>query len=383
MSNNKILILDDHPIHLKLLENSLRKLGVTGIYTHSNVDVAMETMLSQSIELVICDLSMPGKDGIDMLVELHQMGYNGNVAIVSAMDVPVLSTVKSMCASFSFEIIGQISKPFKEGELKSILCHQKKDNSHEHRLPPAITNEEFLLALADNQVCNYYQPQVNFKNKKIVGVEALARWNHPKHGLLFPDSFLPIVSQCNLSNELFNVVIMNIIKDINNGLLPFNVSVNVDQFNLECPDFSDNLIYLCEKNNIDPNKLTVEMTEGFAYKKSMPLFKNLSKLRVNNINISIDDFGTGYSSLLNLCEFPFNEIKIDRSFVFNSEKDKKKQSIIKFICQLANEFKIKVVAEGVENRECWDMLKLLNVDICQGYYISKPVPLCELNKLRS
>lgn len=115
----------------------------------------------------------------------------------------------------------------------------------------------------------------------------------------------------------------------------------------------------------------------------MPLFKNLSKLRVNNINISIDDFGTGYSSLLNLCEFPFNEIKIDRSFVFNSEKDKKKQSIIKFICQLANEFKIKVVAEGVENRECWDMLKLLNVDICQGYYISKPVPLCELNKLRS
>lgn len=126
MSNNKILILDDHPIHLKLLENSLRKLGVTGIYTHSNVDVAMETMLSQSIELVICDLSMPGKDGIDMLVELHQMGYNGNVAIVSAMDVPVLSTVKSMCASFSFEIIGQISKPFKEGELKSILCHQKK-----------------------------------------------------------------------------------------------------------------------------------------------------------------------------------------------------------------------------------------------------------------
>ncbi|WP_394127314.1 EAL domain-containing protein [Vibrio hepatarius] len=379
--NKHIVLLDDHLMQLKLLQRSLESLGAETVSCYDNVDQALAHIKSNVVDLIVCDLSMPNKDGIDMLLMLNEQGFKGDVAIISAMDLPIIATVKSMCEGFTFDLIAEISKPFQLDALQEIVSHKRSPHVHSPCSSYDVSEESFLVGLANGEICNFYQPQVEFNTRKVVGVEALARWRHPTLGILTPDAFLPIVERCNLSCELFDIVVSNAIRDMQAELLPKNVSLNVDQFNLEHACFADTLIKTCNQHNIDPTRLTIEITEEYSYRKSMSLFKNLAKLRINNINISIDDFGTGHSTLENLYSLPFNEIKIDRSFVFNCEHDSKKQQIIKFICGLANEFDIKVVAEGVENSDCWQLLKEMNVDICQGYYISKPVPVDEMKNI--
>jgi EAL domain-containing protein (putative c-di-GMP-specific phosphodiesterase class I) len=377
--NKNIVLLDDHLIQLKMLKRSLVALGAETVSCFDNVDEALAFVEIHSVDLIICDLSMPHKDGIDMLLMLNQLGFKGEVAIISAMDLPIIATVKSMCEGFSFDLIAEISKPFKVEVLQELVSHQHRVPLSVSRTRYDVTDESFIIGLANGELCNYYQPQVELHTGTVIGVEALARWRHPTLGILTPDVFLPIVERCNLSCELLDIVVNNAFKDMKAGLLPRNVSINVDQFNLEQPYFADSLIEKCNQSNIDPARLTIEITEEYAYKKNTSLFKNLAKLRINDINISIDDFGTGHSTLENLYALPFNEIKIDRSFVTNCEQDTKKQQIIKFICNLASEFNTKVIAEGVETNECWTLLKEMNVDICQGYYIGKPFPVDEMN----
>lgn len=379
--NKNIVLLDDHPIQLKLLKRSLVALGAETVSCYDNVDQALAYVKAHSVDLIICDLSMPDKDGIDMLLLLNEQRFIGDVAIISAMDLPIIATVKSMCEGFSFDLIAEISKPFQIEVLQQLIRHTRTSQPVAPRTSCEVTDESFLIGLANGELCNYYQPQVEFKTRHVAGVEALARWHHPSLGVLTPDVFLPIVDRCNLSCELFDIVVNNAIEDMNSGLLPRNVSINVDQFNLEHSCFAEALLDKCRQSNIDPARLTIEITEEYPYKKSTSLFKNLAKLRINNVNISIDDFGTGHSTLQNLYSLPFNEIKIDRSFVYNCENDLKKQQIIKFICSLSSAFETKLVAEGVETHEGWQFLKKLEVDICQGYYISKPIPANEVNKV--
>lgn len=379
--NKNIVLLDDHLIQLKLLKRSLVALGSETVSCYDNVDQALAHVKENATDLVVCDLSMPDKDGIDMLLLLNEQGYQGDVAIVSAMDLPILATVKSMCAGFSFDLIAEISKPFQLDILRDLISHKRARHQGTARPSYDLTDESFRAGLANGEIVNYYQPQVDFETRTVVGAEALARWHHPTLGVLTPDLFLPIVERCNLSRELFDSVLKNAIEDMKAGLLPKNVSLNVDQFNLEDACFANALIEKCNQSNIDPARLTIELTEEYSYRKSVSLYQNLAKLRINNISVSIDDFGTGYSTLENLYSLPFNEIKIDRSFIFNCDKDSKKQQIVKFICSLANIFDTKVVAEGVETDECWQLLKKMNVDICQGYYISKPVPVDQLSSV--
>ncbi|KJY84663.1 hypothetical protein TW81_03805 [Vibrio galatheae] len=376
--NINVMLIDDHPLHLRMLECTLRELGVTEVHSFTSVNEATQALDKNQYHLILCDLSMPEHDGIDMLELLNEKDFNGNVAIISGLDQPVLSTVREMCRGFSFNLIAQINKPFVVDEINSLFTPQQV-KSHKTAAPAFKVNDAaFLYALADGQICNYYQPQICIKTGEVIGVEALVRWLHPSHGVLFPNSFLPIVQSCQLSNELFETVLENALSDMQKGLLPYKVSVNADQANLENPDFADQVMKMCRQYSIDPNRLTIEITEEYSYRKSRSLYKNLAKLRVNHINVSIDDFGTGYSSLENLYAFPFNEIKIDRSFVYGIEDDEKKQRIVTLICNLARDFSINVVAEGIETEASKDILHQLNVNVLQGYLISKPIPVSEM-----
>ncbi|EOB3584937.1 EAL domain-containing protein, partial [Vibrio vulnificus] len=137
----------------------------------------------------------------------------------------------------------------------------------------------------------------------------------------------------------------------------------------------------CLENRVEPSVFTIEITENTSFSNSVALYKNLAKLRLNGVNVSIDDFGTGHSSLEKLSLLPFNELKIDRSFVSEMEIDSKKQKIVNSICELAKSLNLKIVAEGVEKQSTWNMLKKYNIDVCQGYLFNKPMPIEAINIL--
>ncbi|ELK8590043.1 EAL domain-containing response regulator [Vibrio vulnificus] len=379
----KILVVDDHPIHLTLMKQQLAKLPNTRVATEQTVASALSTLSDDHYDFVFCDLDMPHSDGIDLLISLNEQKYAGNVALISALDRPIISAVSAMCENFSFQVLGKISKPYSNNDIQQLL-----DNAA-NALKPArklrrridVSDQEFLFDLANGRVKNYYQPLVDCRTGDVVGYEALARWLHPIHGMLSPAHFLPIVERCNLSHELFDIVTDNAIRDaryINQGQ---RISINADQINIEDGNFSERFIAKCLENRVEPSVFTIEITENTSFSNSVALYKNLAKLRLNGVNVSIDDFGTGHSSLEKLSLLPFNELKIDRSFVSEMEIDSKKQKIVNSICGLAKSLNLKIVAEGVEKQSTWNMLKKYNIDVCQGYLFNKPMPIEAINIL--
>ncbi len=383
MSKNlRVMLIDDHPLQLLSLERDFRALGVSYIYPFTDARMGLKAFNSQElneIDIVICDLMMPEYDGVETMLGLNQLGYKGQVVLLSAAEDSVLDCVRSMCASFSFSVIAELKKPAQQDALSEILVEAKelrlKQSDGTWKNPPDIKDEEFLFALAEGQVKNYYQPLVSFEDRSLVGVEALARWYHPVHGTLAPNVFIPIVERCGLFQELFDAVCNNALDDIANGKLNVQVSLNVDHHNLIDLDFANNFISLCEEKGVDPSQLTIEITERDTYQNEMALYKNLSQLRLHDVSIAIDDFGTGYSSLEKLASLPFNELKIDRSFVSHLSGEGKNDQIVASICHLGKAMKLQLVAEGVEDEATWKILRKHQVDICQGFYIDKPMPL--------
>jgi EAL domain-containing protein (putative c-di-GMP-specific phosphodiesterase class I) len=377
--NANIVIVDDNLLQLTLLERTLRRKGAKNIRAFVNGYEAISWIAVHPTDILFCDLKMPEIDGIDMLISLNTQGFTGNVIILSAMEHSVTATVRAMCDTFKFNVIGQLTKPYEQEHLDSLLITPAKTQLAPIKFDNVDVSEaDVLLALAEGQIHNFYQPLVDFGTDKIVGVEALARWHHPQYGVLSPAVFMPIIDRCNLSLELFDTVFGNAINDIIDGHLAYQVSLNVEHSNLQFPRFSDEFLQRCLEHNVAPSQFTIEITERDSYHDSIELFRNLSKLRLNGVGVSIDDFGTGFSSLQKLSALPFNELKIDRSLVQGLINEPKKNQIVYFICALAKSLDINVVAEGVEDKATWNTLKTYGVNLCQGFYRYRPMSIGDL-----
>jgi diguanylate cyclase (GGDEF)-like protein/PAS domain S-box-containing protein len=242
--------------------------------------------------------------------------------------------------------------------------------------PKAIKNNQFVL---------YYQPKVSFSTGKIVGAEALIRWNHPKLGLVPPLKFIPLAETHGFIGEIGAWVIKEACKQIcewnKKGIFIENIAINISalQFNdKNLKDYIDETISLMK---INPSSLEAELTESIIMKNiesSLILLKSLKEL---SIKLSLDDFGTGYSSLSYLTKIPLDTLKIDRSFVINMTEGEHEKKIIKMIINLAKSLNLKVLAEGVETEEHYRILKEWGCDEYQGYYFSKPLPADKFEEL--
>lgn len=370
------MVIDDHPLQITLLKQMLLRHDVD-VASFEDVDKAIARAKSSNIDIIFCDLQMPNKDGIDMMEMLNQIGYRGKVVLVSAMELTIVTAVRAMCETFSFEVLGKLLKPYDESQVVEMLRRSGLEpvkNTH-FQQDICVQDQEFLFALAEGKVKNYYQPLADAHSGEIIGYEALARWFHPIYGVLAPHNFLSIVERCHLSAELFDAVFSNALYDMKNRGLKQHVSLNVDHENLEDAEFANQFISRCQEHGISPDRFTIEITERDTFQTSPALYKNLLKFRMNGVTISIDDFGTGSSSLEKLAQLPFNELKIDRSFVQGLVHDPKKKNIVLAICALAKSLNISVVAEGVEDEVTLEAMRQYTVDVCQGYYIDKPMPL--------
>ncbi|MDW3055855.1 EAL domain-containing response regulator [Vibrio sp. 1978] len=359
-----VMVIDDHPLQTTILSQILDRYCAQ-VIPFNCVDAAIQSVQEQHFDVIFCDIQMPGKDGIDMMEMLDKVQYQGQVVLVSAMELTIISAVRAMCEGFSFEVLGKLPKPYDENEVVDLLGKIKDEKAKQVSFaqPIEVEDQEFLFALAEGRVKNYYQPLVDVQSGKVLGYEALARWNHPIYGVLAPHYFLPIVERCRLSGELFQAVLSNVIYDMKHRGLTQNVSINVDHENLEDTAFSHYFLQQCSESEIDPSQITIEITERDTFQTSASLYKNLLKLRMNGVTVSIDDFGTGSSTFEKLAQLPFNELKIDRSFVQGVECDIKKRNIVVAICALAKSLNIRLVAEGIEDEVTLQAIREYGIDL--------------------
>ncbi len=240
---------------------------------------------------------------------------------------------------------------------------------------------EFPNALKNNNIILYYQPKIDLKTNKMVGMEALVRWLHPEIGLIRPLDFLPIVEESNLIHQLTESVLLQSLEkciEINNNKLPLSISINISPKDLTNPKFLEHIISLLDKYKIETNYIEFEITESSMVINPEKVISILNSLKHFKISLSIDDFGTGYSSLAYLSRFPIDYIKIDQFFVKNIYNIKGIDSIIKATIDLTHDLGFKVIAEGIEDEKTESKLIEMGCDIGQGYLYSKPLPDSEI-----
>jgi diguanylate cyclase (GGDEF)-like protein len=231
-------------------------------------------------------------------------------------------------------------------------------------------------ALQDNAFELYFQPKIELATGRVPGVEALLRWQSPEGEFVSPELIVEWAESAGRSYDLTKWVVHRALRQLREwqGSLDISVAVNVPA-NLagdrDLPALLHDAIAIW---GVRPDRVVVEITEGAIIEDKQSGFDNLLKLREMGINISIDDFGTGYSSLSYFKHIPAAELKIDKSFVDSMLVDAQDMELVKIIIHIAHQFGLRVVAEGVEDRESLDMLRELGCDYAQGYHISRPLP---------
>jgi len=242
--------------------------------------------------------------------------------------------------------------------------------SLEHSLHDSLKNKEFTL---------YYQPQFNIKTKKIVGAEALLRWNHPKFGLVQPDSFIPLLEQTGLIKQVGTWVLKEACQQctawLENNLVcsDFVMAVNVSGRQIKTIETANLISSVLDDTGLHYKNLEIELTESTLMEGHRKPDEILQELKKTGVGISIDDFGTGYSSLSYLKKFPIDNLKIDKSFVDDINESSDSATIVNTIINLAQNLNLTVIAEGVEDKKTLDYLAFHHCDLVQGYFFAKPM----------
>lgn len=241
---------------------------------------------------------------------------------------------------------------------------------------------ELREAIQSNQLSLYYQPQIDHQSQRIVGLEALVRWNHPQRGFLSPDSFIPLAEDMGLIGSLthwaLRTALTHLVALHQQGHL-LTMAVNLSARNLHDMTLPASVLTQLTESGMDPKFLTLEITESAVMSNPTDSLAILTELDRMGVTLAIDDFGTGYSSLAYLKRLPVNELKIDKSFVTQMTEDENDAVIVRSTIDLAHNLGLKVTAEGVETQDVWDILEILGCDYSQGYFMGRPMPADKLD----
>jgi EAL domain-containing protein (putative c-di-GMP-specific phosphodiesterase class I) len=301
------------------------------------------------------------------------------VAVVSAMEISILNTVETMAKAYGLQVLGAISKPLNLQELTNCISNfQPKGNIREAYVTRSeFDAEDLKRGLKEREFIAFFQPKISFATGEVQGVEALVRWFRPGHGVVSPLYFIHQMELENLVTPLTEVLLTQTcgyLKAWARRGYSLTASVNVSMHCLEDVSIADRLVDLVKESDCDPKQIILEVTETEVMIDVAKVLNVLARLRLKGFGLSIDDFGTGYSSLQQLSNVPFTELKIDQSFVKDSPTQPRHRTIIETSLDLARKLKLKTVAEGVETRAEWDLLKSLGCQQAQGYFIARPMP---------
>ena len=244
---------------------------------------------------------------------------------------------------------------------------------------------QLRLAIERSELEVYYQPQINMSSGRIVGAEALMRWNHPEKGMIPPSTFIQMAEESGLILQMGEWILrkacMRMKQWNSESELQYRVAVNLSGYQFNRPDLIERLSAILNDAAVDPQILELEITESVLIQQPENALRRMKELKDLGVRISLDDFGTGYSSFAYLKQFPFDVLKIDRSFIANVHDDPKSSAIVTAIIQMAHSMNTKIIAEGVETMHEYEFLKQHGCEEVQGYLFSPPLPEEQFHEL--
>ena len=378
----KILLVDDDPVTLKVLSIQLRNLGSgqAEVVCRTGGQAALHVLEQDpDIGLVFCDLQMPEMDGVEFVRHLVRLRYAGGLVLVSGESSRTRQAVEQLAHAHGLQIVGTLGKPVALESLRRVFHDAVTADRPPDPVPsaPSYAPDDLELAICQGQLRNHYQPKVDLATGKVVGLEALVRWQHPLDGLVMPDHFVPMSEEHGLVGALGVEVVREALRDLRRWLdagHELDLAVNVPLGDVSSLDYPDVLVEQARVAGVPLRHLILEITESRLMDNPQVQLDVLTRLRLKQVKLSIDDFGTGYSSLAQLRDLPFDELKIDRSFVHRASRTPSLRVMLESSIGMAHELGLRTVAEGVEEREDWDLLRLAGCDMVQGYFIARPMP---------
>jgi EAL domain-containing protein (putative c-di-GMP-specific phosphodiesterase class I)/AmiR/NasT family two-component response regulator len=365
---NRVLVIDDEPAFSRLIKHTAEGSGFEVIITEDARDFATAAR-SWHPTVILLDLNMPGTDGIQLLRALAADQCAAHVVISSGADSKVLEAAMRLGHQRGLKMSGVLPKPIRIETLRKMLAGFR-----------GVSKEQLLADLTEvieaDRLFLEFQPKFDCAHGRFTGVEALARWDHPDHGAIQPEHFIPLAENTDLIHRLTDRVVAGAARQAARWQaenLVLDVAVNISARDIEDLDLPERLHQHCKDARIDPSTMMLELTETSAMREAVQMMDVLTRLRLKGFRLSIDDFGMGYSSLVQLQRMPFSEIKIDQSFVMRMRENGGCRAIVEIIIELARKLGLSSVAEGVEDKETLTMLIAMGCDKAQGYHLSRPI----------
>jgi EAL domain-containing protein (putative c-di-GMP-specific phosphodiesterase class I) len=363
-----LVVVDDEPGFCNLVR---RVATSCGFESHATTNPAqfLKCLRQRQYAVVLLDLKMPGIDGVEVLRELAAIGTSAKILLASGLDQSVLDTALRLGHDRGLDMAGVVRKPVRVKELRMLLEQLKPQNR-------PIDSGALEAAVEHGELVLHYQPRLDLRTRRIVGVEALVRWQHPDLGLLPPGDFVPLAERSSLINRLTDWVAATAIGQCGHWHrqeLDLGIAVNLSASNITDYRLPDRFEHLCATSRVDPAIVTIELTETAAMHDFTRLMDVFARFRLKGFRLALDDFGIGYASLAQLRRLPFSELKIDKSFVGAMTESTDNAKIVDAAISMARSLRISAVAEGVETAQALEVLTTKGCHFAQGYHIAPPL----------
>jgi EAL domain-containing protein (putative c-di-GMP-specific phosphodiesterase class I) len=380
-TTRRALVIDNDPFTLDLAELFLRELGVGEVQSVSTGAAGLTAIDDPAtvIDVVFCDLDMEGMNGVDVLRELSERHFAGQVVIMSGADHHLLTAVTRMAQAQQINFLGVLYKPLHRDKFETFVAQA---------FAPAVTARtlrelepaEVADGLANGAIEPFVQPKVSVRTRQVKGGEVLLRWRDRDGSLLSPLAVIGTAERSGAIDAITRVMFTRAVEALGSWRRrgwATSLSVNVSARNLLDLGFPEWLRAHAAAAGADPHAVTLEITESQLVENLSSSLDVIARLYLAGFRLSIDDFGTGYSNFDQIKQLPLREIKIDRSLVVGASGDETGRAILASSIDLGRALGVKVTAEGVETLEDWAMLDSLGCDIIQGYFVSRPMPIDE------
>lgn len=384
LSTEIVLIVDDDPLQLAIVEDDLINMGVGQVLTANSGSEAIE-MLKHGrarVTTLLTDICMPEMDGPQLLRCLSEINCTARIVLVSGVSDDHLESISQLGLSHGLCLVGSISKPVTPDALKGLLM-QRNPALHAASAGKGaavevdMTRPRLAAALQAAEIHPWYQPKVDAKRMHLVGVESLARWALPDGTLVGPGQFVPAIESFGLFNELFFCIFAQVLADVRRWNLQGRIVKASVNLSMDCAfqlDLPERMKAVVSEYGISPDQIVIEVTESRLMENRSEAIETLTRISLAGFRLSMDDFGTGYSSMSQIAALPFNELKADGSFVKRACFDKKARAIVFSTVTLGRSLDMDVVAEGVETIEQLDLLRGCEATTIQGFLVARPMP---------
>lgn len=374
-----LLVIDDDPFfckQIKLLAGAdFEVIECLGVDRVEGNDLLRAHVL-------VLDLSMPEIDGVEFIKTIAEITPCPHLLIASSCDKNIIELAKQTAQLYGLSSTEVLNKPItKEQFLEKMTllkaAEPRSQDSVSRQAQAKCTEDQISVGMRAGEFSCFYQPQVDVLNHRIVGIEALARWQHPDRGLVMPGSFIEAIEHSTMALEFTLLIMESAIRDYAllreathyEGALSINVPPDV----FANDQFTTMVVELGSQYDFPLDKLVLEITEHGMENMGPETISTLIRLKMHGVQLSIDDFGVGQSGLSKLRLRIFDELKIDKTFIEDLVASDDAMLIVQSVINLSAQTGIRVVAEGVESLDTVDCLAKLGCTIIQGYYFSKPL----------